>query len=69
MKTLNLYYKISLDGSYCILESLQEAEDFMINEIQMLSELGECYDPSNYHIEEVFMTEEEFNNLPEFEGF
>lgn len=69
MRKLNLYYKISHDGSYCVLENLQEAEDFIISEIQMLSELGECFDTSKYQIEEVFMTEEEFNDLPEFEGF
>jgi len=56
MENLELFVRIEFDGSICIAE-LAEGE-------AILAENDEVYD-SRY----VLMTREEFENLPDFQGF
>lgn len=56
MSELNKYYKVTDGYCSCIVETLEEAED-------------QCEGLDGLSIEETFITEEEFNNLLEFEGF
>lgn len=57
------YWKVTDGSSYCVWGTLKEAQD-------MIADLDDWFlDEYFYSIEEVWMTEEEFNNLNEFEGF
>lgn len=59
MGELKKYYKVTDGSCYCVVETLEEAQDI-------------CdWNDGDYLLEivEEFMTEEEFNNLPEFDGF
>lgn len=69
MSGLNKYYKVTDGCSYCILETLEEAQQMILDEMEIQYEIGDCINPSYLSIEETFMTEDEFNSLLEFEGF
>ena len=61
MAHLNVYIKIS-DGSASVIQTLELAQEFLKTIIEG--------DPDEvWQFSVALMTEEEFNNLPEFEGF
>ncbi len=64
------YWKVTDGENYCAWETFFEAKDFLELEMEyQLDILEHGEDSPKLYIEECFMTEEEFNNLPEFEGF
>ena len=50
------FYRVELDGSWCICESKDVADIIGADQCE-------------YTVSEVRMTRRQFNNLPEFEGF
>lgn len=66
-----LVYKVTVDGVSCIYDSLDNAVDMvnedMKNELSHNAKKGDC--TNQYYIEVDEMTEEEYKNLPEFDGF
>lgn len=58
---MNRYTKIELDGSYCVMEP-REAE-------AMIADMSVDEQESDYKISDIYMTQEEFENLPEFQGW
>ena len=59
-------YKIEHNNSFCILLLLSDALDLIKNEIENYDE-GE--ETSEFKLSVIEMTEEEINNLGEFDGF
>lgn len=56
---LETFYKVELDGSWCMVES-QEVPDWLEPDVSGFDQ---------YTITPVRMTRRQFDNLPEFEGF
>jgi hypothetical protein len=63
MNNLNKYYKVSDGSCFCVVETLEQAQEMAAEDSDW------NYEDYLLEIEEVFMTEEEFNDLDEFEGF
>ena len=63
-------YKVTADGTWCAYDNLARAVEFMAVEIETEAEsLEQGQTTMNYCIEVCEMTEEEYANLPEFNGF
>lgn len=63
-----LYWKMYQDKDSIEFQSVIITQEEMIREVEYINkEFGEDYDFPVF--EPVYMTEEDFNNLPEFEGF
>ena len=56
------YWKVTDGSCSCIWETKQEAQDMIVYEYDWLG----CPELT---LQEVWMTEDEFNNLSEFDGF
>lgn len=70
MDVLKKYYKVTDGSSWCVWETLEEAQEMAIFEsLELENNYGIDYAFDLLSIEECFMTEEEFNNLDEFDGF
>lgn len=52
------YIKLNVDGQWCVMTPLDAC-----------AELQACDNPSEYTIESVWLTKEEFEAMPEFDGF
>lgn len=62
----NKYHKVEIDGSFLISENIS---DIMSNVESNVEDIDVLDDPVEVHFSTVEMTKEEFDNLPEFDGF
>lgn len=58
-------FKLELNGSWLIDQNYDNILETIKNEIEEL----ELNEPQDFKISLIEMSEEEYNNLPEFEGF
>jgi hypothetical protein len=61
------YCKVTIDGTFCIYNSLKEALSSVEYDIESFIELNG--EPVTVTFEDVWMTDEEFEALPEFDGY
>lgn len=59
-------YKVEFNGSYLISEHLPDIMSTIENEVEQLDPLD---DPTEVLFSTVELTQEEIDNLPEFDGF
>jgi hypothetical protein len=61
------YCKVTIDGTFCIYNNLKEALSALEYDIEGFIEQNE--EPVSVTFEDVWMTDEEFEALPEFDGY